>query len=645
MTDGKKDQSPDDWGDDLQYADPQEGRDGPPDGWDQPSWLNRDTGMFYWNGKKDPCPVTPMGHDDGFYYFVTASGEYRKFTSGQLHGRGGPPDLFAGARWWPMKHFRRWDKTDKKLTGGLQMQRCMGTMIDLCVAKGKIDGSVQHRSVGTWRGPEGQPIVHAGDQIFCDGQLLGPGAMLGDILYVVGGKRARPAHSVDDRDDDLFEWDPADVMHCHRIVGHLDEWHWQDAESRDLFLGGLWCDMLGDVPLWKPHKFVRAPAGSGKSTLLKYVRALLGGAAHGVFRTYSKARLEERCSHSSLAILLDEAERGDGRGDGDRIRGIFNLVLLLSDEGATGGRFQREIDVHGTVTMVATLTDEHRDTIRSRMAFLELRRFRDRPNHPPASPEQLQKMIAEAGDLSAGIRARALATYDDLFCVNLELARQKILEMGGGPRDAATLGHLIAGWATATADHKLTEDEIGKLERFRPFIQSIADEEDGEDDASRLFNTLLGLPMPFYRGGAQLTVGQVIARARMPDDHQARSALLPVGLRLERIRSQANDRVEPWPEAWLAIANNHATLDSLFKDYPEFQGKRRAQILKDLKRTIDGVVHEVKPSDGALRFAGPQSRAWLVPAKMLPDFRDEQQEEPKPAPPLPPDRDGSGSPA
>jgi hypothetical protein len=54
-----------------------------------------------------------------------------------------------------------------------------------------------------------------------------------------------------------------------------------DPEARGLFIGRLFCDMLGDAPKWKPNRFVRAPAGSGKSTFLEFARALLGGAAVG----------------------------------------------------------------------------------------------------------------------------------------------------------------------------------------------------------------------------------------------------------------------------------------------------------------------------------------------------------------------------
>jgi hypothetical protein len=69
---------------DCNYAPPEEGRNGPPDGWTKPSWFNRETLEWWWLGKLDPCPVRPMGYIGGRYYFVTAGGELRQFTSREL---------------------------------------------------------------------------------------------------------------------------------------------------------------------------------------------------------------------------------------------------------------------------------------------------------------------------------------------------------------------------------------------------------------------------------------------------------------------------------------------------------------------------------------------------------------------------------
>jgi hypothetical protein len=609
--------------DSIDPAPRDDGKPGPPESWVMPSWYDRQDNDWYWKGQPDPCPVTPLGHVDGQYVFVTLAGERRHFTSSQLHGRGGLVDLFGGQLWWPLRHFRNYDIAKAQHAGSLQRERCIAALIRAAIAAGYYDNSTPRRSIGTWRGPDGQPIVHAGDRIFWNGEIHQPGALIGDALYVIGGSRPAPSYINDGRDG--YDWAPAPVAAGHKVAADLEEWHWQDPEARDLFLGGLACDMLGDAPLWRPHKFVRAPAGSGKSTLLKYARALLGGAAHPIQRSYSKAFLEQRFSGTSSALLLDEMESDS---ESDRVRHLFELIRLLSDDGASGGRGTsggqaREFDVHGTVTMVATVTEQWRPADRSRIVMLELRPLRDRDD-PPAPPETVAGLIEAAAEASPAVRARMIERYG-LFLDNLAIARQRILELGGSPRDSDQLGHLIAGWATLTSDKVLNEDDARGLERFKPYILTVSDAEDQADDPGELFNVLLGLPAQTWKGGEQLTVGQVIARARESDNADFRRALLSHGLRLEKLAD------EIWDQAWLAIANKHPGLDRLLADYKQYQGPKRAQILAGLRRTIIGPggvaqVHEAKPSDSPLRFAGPQSRALLVPPQLLPRVADERQD-------------------
>jgi hypothetical protein len=618
--------------DSIEPAARDDGKAGPPDDWPRPSWFDVGEVDWYWNGKPDPCPVKPLGQAGGIYVFVTAGGEIRKFTSGQLHGRGGLTDLFAGSLWWPLKHFRKWDVEKRQHTGGLREKDCIRALIRACHLTGYYDGSTPHRSVGTWRGPDGRPIVHAGDRIFESddaggGIVHGPGVEIGDAIYVIGGSRQAPAYINESHPRALhngFAWDPARVDAGHRIARHLDEWHWLNDEARDLFMGGLFCDMLGDAPLWRPHKFVRAPAGSGKSTLLKYARALLGGAAHPIQRSYSKAFLEQMFSGTSSALLLDEMESDEAA---DRVRHLFELVRLLSDDGASGGRGTsggqaRQFDIHGTVTMVATVTEAWRPQDRSRIVFLELRPLADRPDHPPAPPESMAALIEDAAALSASVRARAICRFD-LFLENLAIARAAILALGGSQRDGDQLGHLIAGWATLTSDQPLSEDEAGGLGRFRDYVLTLTDAEDQADDPGECFNLLLGLQAQVYRSGEQLTVGQMIARARNSQDGaDMRRAMLPLGMRLDKLEG------EPWELAWLAVANKHPGLDRLFADYPQYRGPKRQQILAGLRRSVPqpggGVeILEAKPSGGALRFAGPQSRALLIPPGLLPSEGDD----------------------
>src|SRR6267154_2340428 len=155
---------------DCDYAPPEEGHTGPPPRWTKQSWFNCETGEWWWCGQPDPCPAEPLGHIDGQYVFRTAAGEVCRFTSGALHANGGPSDLFGGKMEWPLRHFRKWDPNKGANVGSFQKLSCMAAMIRACILTGYYDNAVPHRSVGTWRGPDGRPIVHAGDRIFVDRQ-------------------------------------------------------------------------------------------------------------------------------------------------------------------------------------------------------------------------------------------------------------------------------------------------------------------------------------------------------------------------------------------------------------------------------------------------------------------------------------------
>lgn len=608
---------------DSDYAPPREdGREGPPDGWERPSWRDFKRGQWWYRWREDrphvldQPPILMLGHKNGEYWFVTRARELRAFTSGQLHGRGGLADLFAGDVRWAVRHYMAHDR-DKKPTGRPNVPRLMEALIAACRDKGLYDGSQPFRSIGTWL-EEGEPLVHAGGRIFFRGGFHEPGELIGRSRYVLGPDRAAPAHE-ELQDGEAYAWTPLDLDGRHTIMAHLDEWHWDSPEARELAAGKLWCDALGDAVRWKVHGFIRARAGSGKSAFLQYMSALLGSAAHPIQRTYSKARLEEIGAHTALAILLEEAE-GDAGEEAQRLAQIFKLLLLLSDEGAVGGRFNRQIDLHGPVTLVATLTDAWKTTIKSRVVLLELRSLKSREDHALLSPEELAAITELARGLSTRFRAAAIADFG-VFNGNLKLARARILDLGGDSRDADTIGHLAAGHATMTLGRLMTDDEVGALDRFMPWITSLRDQEDGVDDATECLNTIFGLPADDWRGGGRITIGQLVARGREEDGGDFRKMLLVYGLRFDR-RKLVDGTVETYKQAWLAIANRHPGLDKLLRDYPQYQGLKRSQILEELRYNGQPAV---QPTERPLRFAGAQSRGLLIDPRLLPSEEDDRQ--------------------
>jgi hypothetical protein len=601
-----------------------DGEPGPPDGWELPTWYSVAEGDWYvrlphgW--RRDPCPVRPLGGVDGQYVFVTAFGEIRRFTSGQLHGRGGLPDLFGGSMWWPLRHFRKYNHEKKLLTGGLQQQVCASRLMRWCLeVGGYYDESRPAHSIGTWRDADGLPVVHAGDRIFHAGRVYDPGVKIDDAVFVIGPRREAPAHDTNDRGG--FAWQPGPAELGRVVAGHLDEWAWATPESQDLFHGALHCNMLGSWIAWLPHIFVEAPYSSGKTLLLRYARTLLGGASHDIQRNYTRAHFEQNFIGTALCFPVDETENDS---EPDRIRKIIEFVRLLSDDGATGGRGTasgkgRRIDVHGAMLMAATMTEEWLPQDRSRITLLELRSFRDRRDHPPVPPETITAMFKAAAEMSPKLRARALATAQ-LFRQNLRVAREAILRMGGIPRDADQLGHLIAGWRTMTSDDPLDPEDHEELTRFRPYIVSLQEAEDGEDEPNELLNIIFGLAPNAWEGGSRPTIGQMIADGREPNGTVAREKLPRYGMRLERRKD------EGWNEAWLLIANKHPGLDELLARYPRYQGKKRATILKQLRRAVGGVEWRAVPSDGEqsrLRFAGMQSRYLQIPPVFLPSQDEE----------------------
>jgi hypothetical protein len=607
---------PDDWSVQLEAFEPREdGKAGPPDDWPSPSWYSKADRDWYWEGRPDPSPVTPLGSITGDYFFKTAFGEIRAFGAKELFARSGFSDLFGGAIWWPLRHFREYSVAKGKQIGKLKRENLADCMIRLCNLAGLYDGSRPARSVGTWRGPDGRPVTHSGDRIFVDGKIHAPGLRLGEALFVVGGARQAPAHAVDAHG--YVEWQPAAASVGCAVTAHLDEYAWNTPEDRDLFQGSMHCNMLCAALSWLPHVFIQSPQGSGKSTLLTYAKAIVGGAAHPVAKDVTKAFIEQHFTSTAMAVFLDEMESDT---DPHRINRLFELIRLMSDDGATGGRGSaggksRRLDVHGTVTMAATVTGDWRPQDRSRITLLSVRPHHTR-DRPPAPPELLAEHFSSAGEMSPGLRARAIATWD-LFQENRKAARVIILKMGGLPRDADQLGSLIAGWATMTSDQPLDPERHEELERFRPFIMSLAEADEEADEASLCLNTIFSLAPDKWVNGERVTMGQCVARARRDDGAGWRGTIETYGLMLRRIEGEA------WSQAWLAVANKHASLDDLLKGYPQYQRTKRRQILGELRKVVDGVQWEVKASEKNARIGGSQTRYLQIPPVFLPSDRDE----------------------
>ena len=168
-----------------------------------------------------------------------------------------------------------------------------------------------------------------------------------------------------------------------------------------------------------------------------------------------------------------------------------------------------------------------------------------------------------------------------------------------------------------TSDQPLDPERHEELERFRPFIMSLAEADDGADEATFCLNTIFSLAPDKWVGGERVTMGQCVANARRDDGASWRRTLETYGLMLRR-----NDG-EAWSDAWLAVANQHSSLDELLTKYPQYQGTKRRQILGELRKVVDGVQWEAKASEKNARIGGSQTRYLQIPPVFLPTDQDE----------------------
>lgn len=610
-----------DWAVDSEYSPPRaDGKLGPPDDWKLPSWYDRAECDWWWEGRSDPCPARPLGNRNGQFYFVTPQGELRAFNSRDLSRVSGLSELFCARVWWLVRHFPGRDR-DGNPTKRPNTIIAAEAMMRVCFDKGIFSDEIELRLAGTWRGPDGRPVVHAGDVLIREGELLPAGTELGAPLYVIAGKRARPALEEIPKGEvgaGGTRYVPAPAATGNALVGVLLNWAYERDRSAELIAGYIAAATFGDATVWRPHVFLRARPGAGKSTLLRLIRAALGGASHEVLTSYSGPYITQQFGGQAGAILLDENESDSEQ---NRMRGVTELVRLLSDQGGVhGGRGSsggqaRNINIRGAVCMAATVKGQWKQADRSRITVIGLERF-EREGDAGATPEEIEGLIGRVGQWSAGLRARMLSRWD-LFQENMRRARKRIIELGGTVRDGNQLGHLIAGWWTLTSDIEADESMLDDIVYFTRWITTLADLDEGTDTATECWSHLLGARADSWRGGDNLTVGQVIARAREESRDDYRRALLGMGLRLLPIAG------EPWSAADLAIANKHPGLENIFRG-TDFANAKWAEILRDLEfLNDDGSRLKVTPV-GPTRFGGPKPRGLLVPASVLPSLADEE---------------------
>jgi hypothetical protein len=543
-----------------------------------------------------PCPVKPLGHRGGVYFYLSPRGELRHLTARE-HNKLGVASLFEGDLEWCRVAAPAYDRDGSPRPGSWSPDGVAFYLMRSCAREGVYDASLPVRGPGVWRTREGAPLVHCGDQLAIEGVWQPSGIKRAEALYPAAARIPQPAEA------------EAEKAVGRDLLGEMRRlWAFETDVEADFVFGWMGAALLGAFPRWRPHIYVIGERGSGKTWLAELVAAALGGQAHASMNNYTEAGLRQALTGEARALVLDESEHDES----SRVQAVIELLRHMSSgegaravRGSAGGSAQT-FTVNGCAYLSSILHVPMKPQDRSRIAVVRLAALRGGADAADRA-ERARALLAKAVEASPALRARALARahlFEQLF----EVYRRAFTERGCDARQADQFGTLLAGRDILTQDD-LPEGAAlaGEVDRFGDQIDQArsADEEDSE--GALCLTRLLTSRVDHWRGGERPTVSQVLMSALQETGTEARETLGQLGLLVERSPGPGGtfDR--------LFVANNHEALAAIFAG-SRWERGAWSQAL----RYLEGA----EPADRK-RFAGVRSRATLIPASHLPVKRDD----------------------
>ncbi|PWR24559.1 hypothetical protein DKG74_07070 [Zavarzinia aquatilis] len=548
----------------------------------------------------EDCPIAPLGHRNGIYFFVSRAGEVRS-GSAKDFGYAGLISLFDGDTEWLATMF----PPGSRATAPFDHAMALAWLIRSCVEAGIWDESTPMRSVGTWRVKGGALAVHCGDAIWYNGEWLPGGATIEGIRYPTAARVSRPD----------FDAIPDAATVRDRLLSVVKRWTYLDPLGAEMVMGWLAAAFLGGAPSWRNHVIVQAGYGAGKSTLTALMSAALGDAADRTQTDTSEAGTRKAKRGEARAIILDETE--DDAGSGHHVRKMIGLLRRMSSrDGAStrradGGRAVED-RVVGAAWMAAILPPVLEPQDRSRFIAIALG-----PLDGRSDPGDIDAAIEDVGALSTGLWARMITGWGR-FCDSFAAYRADLIALGCTVRMADLVGTWVAARDTMLEDEVLgASAREAEIDRLRPYLAALMDSDQGEGHGEECWRHLLSSPMDTWHGGSRRVVGGLLYEALYLVDAEmdAKRALKQVGIRIltETPPGEANGvRV-------IAVANQHAGLAKLFAGTIKWQSGGWATALK----LLPGAWAPAKPT----RFAGALSRWTAIPADYIqPDAAEEQRD-------------------
>lgn len=478
----------------------------------------------------DDCPVTALGHLKQRYFFLDFAGQLielgSEFRKGEIFG------LFGTATPWAEK-YRPWiqwksDPSVKKgeppkfIEDGFSQREVQRAMILACSKKGIFDPTDRVRGRGSHRGPDGELILHCGDELLVAGRRgtrnnvlkseWMPTGLLGKLIFPTGPQLPHPAEH------------PASGRVADQVLDQLDGWKWAVGRSDTLncsiaahiVLCWMALAMVCGATRHRPNLWFVGPSGAGKTALQQFIRAILSEWALDC-EDPSEAWLAQTLADQRLAVTFDEPEP-DGQ-NGDFHKKIIKLARLSFSggkrgRGSTDGKSPMQFTAYSTFLFSSINHHELEAQDRNRMCVLHLSKF------PPALPGQapykpiLPGTLKEWGDQLRRRMAEQWHRYDE----TLLAFQTEMLAQGFNPREQDTYGNFLACGDLLLHDEAPKRRE-GHDDRVTDLVREVRDRLlntariETVDLAERCIGMLTSHRLPGKAGQLPQNVGRWIATA------------------------------------------------------------------------------------------------------------------------------------
>lgn len=571
-----------------------------PNGADQPNPTDREGGRKAEDQENQQdmirtCPVRPLGHRDGKFWFLNPAGEVAGLASSQLRDSG-IDGLFLGDDDW-LRTFFGYKKGD-----GIKDADARRWLMSRCRHRGIYNPELV-RGTGAWRGPAGGLILHLGSHVVDEAGVWHPGgAVIGRHIY-----RAAPAMPAPAAEE-------ATAAECRDLVEFLETWNWRAPDMAPiLVLGWIGASYLGGALDWRPHIMISGGEGTGKTWLQRTLLNLFGrdGVLRGSMPTEAgvRAALESR----AIPVMIDENEQNERNDFAEtcielaRLGSTRNQAPVLRSN-ARQESIKQGIDAAFLFSAINPPILKPQDA--ARITRLDLDRF----NTPEAADvAHARSTIEAARALGPRLRARIVAAWPR-YAVNFATYEAELIAQGCTSHLANQYGTLLAWAGTLLSDApvaaRAAADMVAELDPSHLIPDRALDSDDRQ-----CLNHLMTWPLhvQYAEGREWLTISEILYNALTGAGRQYERELARHGI-LIRPDPDGATHEGGGPVKWLIVANQNVSLGRVYRETRWRGGAWKGALEK---------IHGARVNQKTVRFAGVTGKGVWLPESVLPDMLED----------------------